>query len=252
MTEQARRAGRRAAPREVGANASGQRSGRPTPLPRSPLLANVAAEDLRALVRSGRRCRFSARQVLFHRDDAPTGLYVIVTGRVRVVIQEPSGAELTLATFGAGEVLGELSVLDGTPRSATAVAASAVEALYVAADDVRGWLMARPAAMWQLLTGLAGRMRSTDEQIAEIALLPIQTRIARRLWQKATDAAGGEPGPGLRLRLNQVAWAATLGATRESINRQLARLRSDGVIRREGQDLVLLLPEALRRAANVP
>lgn len=222
----------------------------PLPLAHSPLLAQVSASDLKALVRNAEQRTFRAKHVLFHRGDPPAGLYAIVSGSVRIVIQEADGAELTLATFGVGEILGELSVLDGTPRSATAIAATSTRALYIPADRFRRWLNAHPDVMWHVLSGLAQRLRSTDEQVAEIALLPAETRIARRLWQQCLEAAGGKPAPGLRLRINQVAWAKTLGATRESINRQFSRLRASGVIRREGKEIVLLSPQALRELAD--
>lgn len=222
-----------------------------TALSRSPLLASVAPGDLRALVRRAKTRSFRARQVLFRRGDETDGLYILVAGQIRVTIQEANGADLTLATFGMGEMLGELSALDGSRRSATAVATTAVDALYLPVDDFRRWLTTHPEAAWHLLAGLARRMRATDEQVAEIALLGIETRVARRLWQQFAEAAGGQPRPGLRLRLNQVAWASTLGATRESINKQLAQLRTAGVIRREGREVVLLQPAALRFAADV-
>ena len=220
------------------------------PLAPSPLLAQVSQTDLRALIRNAEPRAFRSRQVLFHRGDPPAGLYAIVSGTVRIVIQEPDGAELTLATFGVGEILGELAVLDGTPRSATAVAASSLQTLYIAADSFRQWLTAHPDVMWRMLAGLAQRLRSTNEQIAEIALLPIEARIARRLWQQCLEVTGSDPAPGLRLQVNQVAWAKMLGATRESINRQLSRLRAAGVIRREGNEIVLVSPDLLRAAAE--
>jgi CRP-like cAMP-binding protein len=194
--------------------------------------------------------RFRARQVLFQRGDAPEGLYIMVAGSVRVIIQDAEGADLTLAKIGMGDLLGELSVLDATPRSATAVAISDGDALYVTAEEFRNWLAAHPDAAWQLLAAMAERLRATDEQLAEIALLRIETRIARRLHQLFTESAGGPPYVGARAKLNQVELASTLGATRESINRQLGKLRGAGVLERDGSDLILLDPAALEEAAE--
>ena len=217
---------------------------------RAPMLARVPPADLNDLVRAAQSVRFRARQVLFHRGDQPDGLYIIVSGRVRVMIQQSDATDLTLATLGAGDLVGELSVLDGTPRSATAVAASEGEFLYVAAADFRAWLTSRADASWELLAAMAGRLRSTDQQLAEIALLRIETRIARRLQQMFGEASHGAPRVGARIQLNQIELASALGATRESINRQLSRLRKAGILEKQGSDLVLVEPAALMLAAE--
>jgi CRP-like cAMP-binding protein len=188
--------------------------------------------------------------VLFQRGDPPEGLYIIVRGSVRAIIQDAQGADLTLAKIGMGELLGELSVLDGTPRSATALAITDGDALYVTAEEFRTWLADHTDAAWQLLGAMAERLRATDEQLAEIALLRIETRIARRLYQLFAEAGAGRLQSGSRTKLNQVELASTLGATRESINRQLGKLREAGVLERAGSELVLLDPAALEEAAE--
>ena len=98
--------------------------------------------------------------------------------------------------------------------------------------------------------GDGGALRATDEQLAEIALLRIETRIARRLYQLFSESGDGRPQAGSRTKLNQVELASTLGATRESINRQLGKLRGAGVVERDGSELILLDPTALEEAAE--
>jgi CRP-like cAMP-binding protein len=214
------------------------------------MLSNVAPDDLKDLVRPAQPIKFKARQALFERGDASAGLYIIVTGRVRVSIQQADGTDVTLANLASGELVGELSVLDGTPRNATAVATSDGEALYVPAAEFRAWVTSHGDAAWQILGAMAERLRSTDEQLAEIALLRIETRIARRLHQLFGDASHGMPRAGTHIHLNQIELASALGATRESVNRQLSRLRSAGVIARDGNELVLLNPSALEDSAE--
>ena len=217
---------------------------------RSQLLARIADGDLRALLRGAPERSFKARQVLFQRGDEPDGLYVIASGRVRVAIAAPDGDDLTLATFGPGEVLGELSALDRTPRSATAVADLPTKALFITTHQFQSWVTGHPPVAWILLAELARRLRATNEQVAEIALLDAETRVARRLWQWFCEASEGAARSGARLQVSQRQMASMLGVSRESVNKQLARLRAGGVVTMEGGELVLLRPEALRASAE--
>ena len=218
---------------------------------RSPLLARIAEGDLKALLAEARSRSFRVRETLFQRDDAPDGLYVVVSGHVRVVIASTGGDEVTLATFGPGDVIGELSALDGTRRSATAIAVAPVEALFIATAQFRSWVTDHPSVAWSLLAELARRLRVTSEQVAEIALLDAEARIARRLWQWFAEASGGSPSAGARLQISQRQIASELGVSRESVNKHLARLKASGAISIEGASLMLLKPEALRASADV-
>ena len=87
-----------------------------------PLFANLDAESLRELERAARQRRFRAGEVIFHRDDPGQVLYVIREGKVKICINSPDGHEVVLAVFGPGDYFGELALLDGQPRSASAVA----------------------------------------------------------------------------------------------------------------------------------
>jgi CRP-like cAMP-binding protein len=216
----------------------------------SPLLASIAPGDLNALVRAGRAHSWHVGQLLFQRGDAGDGMYAIVSGHVRIVLEGPSGAEVTVRRLDAGDVFGELSALDGQPRSATAVADSDVRALHISPQALRAWLQEHPAVAVPMLSQLAYRLRTTNDQVAEIGLLDVETRIARRL--SARFAAGGTDAfaRGSRLRLNQREFAAELGVTRESVNKHLARLKARGVISLEHGTVILLDPRALARATE--
>jgi CRP/FNR family transcriptional regulator/CRP/FNR family cyclic AMP-dependent transcriptional regulator len=220
-------------------------------LSRSTLLAEIPHEDLRALLHGARRRSYTPGQELFHRGDDADGFYAIVSGEVRLLIEGPDGEDVALATFGAGEALGELSLLDGRPRSATAHASRKTEAIFIASSDFHAWLDARPRAARAMLAEMARRLRSTDEQLAEIALLGVEARIARRLWQLFSErAAGRAVRAGARVPLNQRDFAALIGTTRESVNRQLARLKTAGVIAVEAGNVVILDPRALQRTVE--
>jgi CRP-like cAMP-binding protein len=203
----------------------------PSALARSPLLANIAEDDLKALVRAGRLRSWRPGELLFQRGDAGDGIYAVVSGRVRIILTGRDGSEVLVRALQQGDVFGELAALDGSPRSADAIAETDVRALHIAADRFRDWMEARPRVMLLMLGQLAYRLRTTNEQVAELGLLDVATRIAVRLKQRfEEDAEGGRLPPGVRVRINQAEMAAELGITRESVNKHLARLKARGIV----------------------
>ena len=218
---------------------------------RSPLLAGIAPDDLKALVRYAEERLFNNGQLLFQRGDPGDGVFAIVTGHVKVFLEGSDGGEVIVATRTTGDVLGELSLLDNHKRSASAAAMGDVRTLRISKDRFQDWLMSHPAAAIALLRELAARVRDTTDQVAEIALLSIDARIARRLWQLFRESANGdEPSVGMRLRVNQSDLASYVGVTRESVNKHLARMKADGVIAIDAGRVELLKPPDLRMIAQ--
>lgn len=216
-------------------------------LAQSPLLGRVAAADLSGLVASADRCSFADGRVLFNRGDPGDCVYVIVSGQVKVFLEGPDGGEIVVAARGVGEVLGEMSLLDGRERSASASATGAVTALRISQQQFRAWLAEHPAAAWAVLVQLVTRLREVTDQVGELALLPVEARVARRLWHDLTAANSGEaPAAGVSARVHQSQMAAALGVTRESVNKHLARLKARGVISLEAGTVTLHQPEVLR------
>lgn len=216
----------------------------------SPLLAALTNDDLQALVKVARVKAWGAEHVLFQRGDFGDGIYAIISGQVRIVLEGASGAEVLVRLVTTGDVFGEFSVLDGAPRSATAITNTAVRALHItpAAFDV--WLAAHPAVARPMLAQLAQRVRTTNDQLAEVGLLEVETRIARRLWQRFAASSAGRPGAGARLPLNQRELASEIGVTRESVNKHFARWKARGVLSTEKGSVVLLDPDGLYLATG--
>lgn len=218
---------------------------------RSPLLAGIAPDDLRALVRFAEERHFTPGQLLFQRGDPGDGVFAIVSGHVKVFLEGSDGGEVIVATRTTGDVLGELSLLDNHRRSASAAALGDVRALRIGRDRFQDWLMGHPAAAIAMLRELAARLRDTTDQVAEIALLSIDARIARRLWQLFREAGNGaQPSTGMRLRVNQSDLASFVGVTRESVNKHLARMKAAGIIAIEAGKVELLKPPDLRMMAQ--
>jgi CRP/FNR family cyclic AMP-dependent transcriptional regulator len=214
-----------------------------------PLLARLPEEDLRALASQGRLRSHPAGRALFNEGDPGDALHVIVEGGVRVAVLSPAGEEATVALLGPGEFVGDLALLDGRPRSATAIATGPTKTLVVTRDDFRRWLAERPRAALALLEALSLRLRRTDEDLADLAFLDLPQRLAKRLLDLAAAQADGGALDGVRLRITQSELGSMLGVSRESINKQLNVFARDGWIVLGRGSVMLRDAEALRTFA---
>jgi CRP-like cAMP-binding protein len=214
---------------------------------RSPLLARIEDADLKALVRRAEQRALSPGQILFQRGDPADGVFAIVSGNVKVFLEGTDGNEVVVAIRTTGDVLGELSLLDHHKRSASAAAMGPVRILRISTEHFREWLMEHPAAAIALLRELAQRVRETTDQVAEIAILSIDTRIARRLWMHFAEAApDATPREGMKVRVNQAQLGSVVGITRESVNKHLRRLKENKTIAIDAGRVELLNAQSLR------
>jgi CRP-like cAMP-binding protein len=213
----------------------------------SPLLARIDEPDLKALVRRAEQRIYNPGQLLFQRGDPGDGVFCIVTGHVKVYLEGSDGGEVVVAVRTTGDVIGELSLLDHHKRSASAAALDQVKVARISTANFEEWLMAHPAAAVALLHELAQRVRETTDQVAEIAILSIDTRIARRLWMHFAEAApDAQPKQGMKVRVNQSELASVVGVTRESVNKHLRRMKESRVIAIDTGKVELLDTSALR------
>jgi CRP-like cAMP-binding protein len=194
-----------------------------------PLLTRLAEEDLRALAARGKVQRHPAGAVIFQEGDPGDSLHIVIEGDVRIAVLSGSGEEATVAMLGPGEFVGDLALLDGRPRSATAIASRPTKTLVVTRDDFARWLGQRPRAALALLEALSLRVRRTDEALADLAFLGLPQRLAKRLLMLASGRSGGA-APGVRLRVTQSELGSMLGVSRESVNKQLNRFARQGWI----------------------
>lgn len=215
-----------------------------------PLLARLPDAELRALASSGQVRSYPAGATIFREGDPGNSLYIVIEGSVRVAVLSPTGEETTVALLGPGECLGDLALLDGRPRSASAIASQATKTLVVTRDDFTGWLSQRPQAALALLETLSVRMRRTDEVLADLACLDLPQRLAKRLLNLAAAHAEvqtkGHLAAGIRLRITQSELASMLGVSRESVNKQLNLFARDGWLVLGRGSVTLTDTEALR------
>lgn len=244
-------------------------------LARIPFFSGLDAAALEQVAAGTRTRRFRRGEVIFHSGDAGDGLFVIVSGEVKIALPSETGDEAIIASLRAGDVFGELALLDGAPRSATATALVATETVVLPRDRFHALIATEPAVPDALLASLAAELRRITTHVEELHFLDITGRLAARLVRLAEEAqataiaaavAAGRPprssaadamgahGPApirLRSTLTQAELASMVGCTRQSVNKLLGQFADSGFVRldREGvmvTDLAGLVAAARR------
>ena len=213
-----------------------------------PFLAALSGEDLRWLAKRALRRSYKRSDIIFLKDDPGQSMFIVEDGAVRIYIPGAQGADLTLAVVEPGEFFGDLSLLDGRPRSASAEAARDTRLLTLEREDLEELVRSRPDAALAILTVIAGRLRETDQMATDLAFLDVSGRLARRLLDLAA-ASGKVRGDGVLINstITQEELANMIGVTRESVNRNLGLFRRLGLISRDGRRIVVLDEMGLRR-----
>jgi CRP/FNR family transcriptional regulator, cyclic AMP receptor protein len=212
-----------------------------------PLFAGFSSTEVDALVPLIRSRRYPKGSVIFHQGDPGTTLYLVETGEVKLTITSDSGREVILAILGPGASFGELSLLDGGPRSADAIARVDCKLGMLDREHLIRFLADHPTATSSLLSIMAGRLRRTTDQLHDAVFFDIPARLAKVLLQ-FTEAKSQSPDGVLNApKLNQEELARLVGGTRESINKCLGVYARQGLIRRRRGMVTVLKPEELRK-----
>lgn len=204
--------------------------------------------DLRAL---GVRRRFPAGSSLFLEGDVAHEALVLLAGSVKITVTATDGKEVILDVVGEGALVGELSAIDGQPRSATATALVPVEVLAVNCAAFIDHLHRRPALMYQLLVSVTGRLRNSVRKQLEYGTGDALGRLCGRLVELA-DRYGQSGADGcieLDSPVSQADLAAWTGLSREAIVKALRSLRQLGWVDNQGRHITILQLERVRSRA---
>jgi CRP/FNR family cyclic AMP-dependent transcriptional regulator len=202
------------------------------------LFRSLAADDLAMCAARFREIQFAKGEKLFQQGDPGTNLYVVSEGQVRLAIATSDGHELSFKIAGAGDLFGEIAVLDGWPRSADATALTVTTTYSLERNDLHQLRSMHPAISDAVISFLCRRLRDVNDQLETIALHPIDVRLARFLLTALGNlqAPPGRRVP-LELRFSQSELALLLGASRQKINAALGTLQSAGAIGRTSDRL---------------
>ncbi|WP_298806387.1 Crp/Fnr family transcriptional regulator [uncultured Pseudokineococcus sp.] len=219
---------------------------------RAPLFRGVGDTAAGALLASMGRVELPRGAVLFREGDAGDRLYVIVSGTVKLGRRAADGRENLLAVLGPSEMLGELSLFDPGPRTATATAVAPVVLAGLGPEELDSWLSGRPEVARHLLRALAQRLRRTNDAVADLVFTDVPGRVAGALVDLADRF--GQPAADGSVRvphgLTQEEIAQLVGASRETVNKALADFSGRGWLRPEARAVVLVDVERLRRRAR--
>jgi CRP/FNR family transcriptional regulator, cyclic AMP receptor protein len=173
-------------------------------------------------------------EVLFRAGDVGDGCYRIQTGLVKVVVASQQGEERIISLLGADAIVGELSVIDGGPRSASVVAIADCSLLFFSRAKFQTCIDSRPELASYLVRTLARRLREADDALAATTFLSVKGRLARALLHLA-EYVGEDQGRGriqLRLKISQGDLAAMAGVARENVSRTMSEWRKRGIVAR--------------------
>lgn len=223
-------------------------NGRITFLQQTTLFADMPVADLQVIALDIIPRTYQQGEVIFYEGDPGQMLYLIQSGQVRIFVNGLDGSETSVILFGRpGEIFGELAVVDGMPRSATAVALGQTILYTMSRENFRQHTLRYPQLALNFMKVLSSRVRSSTVQMDSLASLGISQRLARKLLQLAQDYGKAEAhGVSITMRLTQSDLASLTGATRESINKTLREFRQNGWLLMEQGQITILDAEALK------
>lgn len=193
------------------------------------LFGKLPPQDLDALLLRARVERYPAGREIFAKGSPGRSMMAILSGAVRISAPSPAGPDIVLALLHAGEVFGEIALLDGADRTADAHAITDCDLLVLDHRDFVPFLERRADLCILLLKLLCQRLRQTDQQVEEAMFGRLDGRIAKALLRLANGEPPGDSG--ISLRITQQELAGMVGASRESVNKQLHVWQSAGRVR---------------------
>ena len=216
-----------------------------------PIFSNLGPEQLSPLTSKLRRRQYQRGEVIFHQDDPADRLHIIAEGSVRISVTSEDGREKDLALLQRGECFGEMALLDGSNRSATATAMEASQTFALFRQDFMDFLEEHPQVVAETTSLLTRRLRSVNQMLGDMAFLDVPTRLAKQLLDLSeTYANDADHQPLIEVPIGQDDLARLVGASRETISRALNSYRRLGILSTSHRRITIIDPQALERMAS--
>lgn len=220
-------------------------------LARVPLFADLDGAERDRLAKLAQIKRIRKDECLFRQQDAGSFCFLVVSGRIKIFCTAPDGREITLAVLGPNDCFGEISLLDGRGRSASASALDDGDLLILPRDAFLRFLQESPESAITLLQVIAGRLRGATEKIESLVFCSVRARLAKLLLDWAETS--GRPAPGGTAVIQQLThqeMANVIGTSRETVSRMLQEFKRAGWLRSQGKQMTLTDPVALAQVVQ--
>lgn len=205
-----------------------------------PLLATLDDEQLGRVAALCTEVKFDRDQIILQQNEPGDALYILLAGRVKVVLYGEDGREVILSALRDGDFFGEMALIDGGPRSASVVAVEDSRLIRIRRDAFLRLLREHPEMALNILQAMTQRLRVADGRIGSLALMDVYGRVARALRELAQQE-GVRRGSDIVLekRPTHQELAAMAGTSRETVSRVLGDFGRSGLCSIEGRGLIL-------------
>ncbi len=229
------------------AQGQGKKMNTRTQLKQVALFSDIKDSRLKIIAQDVVKRPFRRDEFIFHEGDPGQELYLIQSGSIRVFVNGLDGSETSIILFGRpGDIFGELAVIDGLPRSATAVAMVDTVLLIMSRTQFRYHMRQCPQLGLNFMQELSRKVRYNTRQVDALSSLPIPQRLARKIIELSQDYGRVQKqGVLIDMLLIQANLASLIGATRESTNRSLRKFQKHGWILYKKGFITVLDPDAL-------
>jgi CRP-like cAMP-binding protein len=212
-----------------------------------PVFSTLERGDLGRIAQLAVPREFDPGEVVFREGDSSDTCYVVRDGRARAVRTHRAGRTITLATFGPGDIFGELALFEDERRSATVEAVQRTSVVGVLGPDMRRLMTEHAEIAARLVIALGRRLRETNERLSRQSFQTVQSRVAVVLSELVAQDPAGSGAKDVLVRATQAELAQLAGSSRESASRFLAVLERAGVISQGRGRLIVHDPQALKQ-----
>ena len=204
---------------------------------RVPLFSMLTVEQAQTIADGVVKRRYRRGEIIVEQGRKSDARFILLTGRARVITSDARGREVILAVLEAGDYLGEMSLIDNEPHSATVRAEVQTDVLVLGRNEFAVCLPDNSSLSYAILRGLVARLRNADRQIESLALLDVYGRVARALLDMAEDDEGRRV---IRSKVSRQDLAKVVGASREMVSRVMKDLEERHLIETQENGWVVL------------
>ncbi len=211
---------------------------------RVPLFSLLTGDQAQAIADGVVKRRYRRSEVIVEQATKSNALYILLTGRARVVTSDARGREVILAVLQPGDYLGEMSLIDNEPHSATVRAEVQCDVLVLGRSEFTRCLPENSSLSYAIMRGLVSRLRAADRQIESLALLDVYGRVARALLDMSEEGAEFKL---IRNKVSRQDLAKVVGASREMVSRVMKDLEERGFIQTQENGAVHIMERLAHR-----